>query len=703
MKRRLVQFLQALIERLSEPEAAGDQPPKSAAHAEALVRTAARLNRHVEQKALLKAICQEATNVLDVPVAAIALFDSEQEQFKLAAGEGLPDSFAQQVPPIPLEWLRQNAGQAVQPVVVHDLQDVEQDPLSRLLTEHLFRTVIFLELHYRERLLGILFLGTLGTPSRFAAEELSLLSGLGDQAAQAITNARLFKALHHLLQRTQRQSRRLQRIMDAVPDGLVLLGEKQELLLANAAGRQMLDHLAPGFQNKVPLHRLGDHTVRELLAESDAGAQWLEVRSAPPDAGDEETEIRTFEVATRSIEDSSGAPQYIAVLRDVTEERQRRQVAQSQDRLATVGQLAAGIAHDFNNIMAVITLYSQTLERNPDFPRRGEYLATMSEQARHASDLIVQILDFSRRNVMEHSRLDLLPFVKETVKLLRRTLPENITVNLEAEPGEYDVSADPTHLQQALMNLALNARDAMPEGGELQVALTDIMLRAGEASHMPSISSGRYICLSVADNGQGIPPENLRRLFEPYFTTKEPGVGTGMGLSQVYGIVKQHGGDIEVDSRPGQGARFTIYLPALEPAPPEPDYHTQPAVDAGSVTVLLVEDHEPTREAIADTLEILGYNVLVATTGREALNVFKNENQSIDVILSDLVMPEMGGVQLYRNLSQRDPDLKMIVMTGYPLEKEGRDLLEQGIVQWIRKPFSPEALSEKLNRALADA
>lgn len=703
MKRRLIQLLQTLIDRLSEADAGPEPSPQVAAYAEALLRTAARLNRHVEQQAFLKTICQEATNALDVPVAAIALFDSEQEQFKLAAGEGLPGSFVQDVSSFPLAWFRQYAGEAVQPVVVHDLREAVGSPLTGLLVEHQFRTIIFVELHYRERLLGILFLGTLGTPRRFNAAELSLLSGLATHAAQAITNARLLKALHHLLKQTQRQPRRLQRIMDAVPDGLVLLSEQQKLLMANAAGRQMLAHLAPDFKENEPLRRLGERAVSELLAASHAGKKWLEVSSSRPGSGDDATETRTFVLTTRPIEDDARIRQYIAVIRDVTEERQRRQVAQSQDRLATVGQLAAGIAHDFNNIMAVITLYSQTLERNPDFPRRSEYLATISEQARHASDLIVQILDFSRRNVMEHGRLDLLPFVKEMVKLLQRTLPENITVSLETESGEYDVSADPTRLQQALMNLALNARDAMPEGGELQVSLTDISLRAGEAPPIHSMAPGRYICLSVADNGEGIPPESLQRIFEPFYTTKDPGVGTGMGLAQVYGIVKQHGGDIEVDSRRGRGSRFTIYLPALEAARSESDQRVQKPVDAGSVTILLVEDHEPTREAIADTLDMMGYNVLVATMGREALSVFENENYSIDVVLSDLVMPEMGGVQLYRKLSARDPQLKMIVMTGYPLEEEGRDLLEQGIVEWIRKPFSPDALSAKLNKLLADA
>ena len=507
--------------------------------------------------------------------------------------------------------------------------------------------------------------------------------------AQALVHA----AREHVSRRMRQQWLQMQQVMNAAPDGLVVLDGRQRVMLANSAGKQALAYLA-NLEAGSTLHALGGQTIEQLLAQTGAGKPWLELQLS--------SEEPVFEVMARAIGMQTGEKESILVIRDVTEERQRRQYVQSQDRLATVGQLSAGIAHDFNNIMAVIMLYSQSLARNPDLPMRQEYLETIAQQARRASDLITQILDFSRRAIMDRGRLDLLPFVKEVVKLLQRTLPENIAVTLRAEPDEYRVSADPTRLQQVLMNLALNARDAMPGGGELQIALTSLALRPGERPPAPEMAPGRYMCLSVADNGAGISPDHLPHLFEPFFSTKEPEIGTGLGLAQVYGVVKQHGGTIEVDSSPGRGARFTIYLPALDSSPraTTPFHNGNGSHDNGQATILLVEDHEATRDAIDDTLELLGYNVLLAGTGREALALFEENQESVDLVLSDMVMPEMGGVDLYHNLIARDSGVKMVVMTGYPLEDQGRSLLEQGIVDWLHKPFSPDVLGGKLREVL---
>lgn len=676
-----------------------EQLRRSVESAHALLRTAARLNQHTDLQILLGAICEEAVGVFQLPVAAIALFEEDEEQYRLAASKGLPETFAQQAPPLPLAWFREQTGEVRQPFLVPDLREADQASLTRLLLDFEFRTVAFVELYFRRRLVGLLLVSSLSETRHLDKEELALLGGLADLAAQAIAHARLFKTLRALLQRTRRQSARQQRIMDAVPDGLLLLDDDRRVLLANSAGRRMLADLAPDLEQDAVLHKIGNQSLAPLLDELASSEGWVEVEAAavPAPHDPDRAETLRFELTARAIKDEVDEARWILVIRDVTIERQRHEVAQSQDRLATVGQMAAGIAHDFNNIMAIITLYSQTLERNPDFPKRKEYLATISQQAQHASDLIVQILDFSRRTVMERGRLNLLPFTKEMVKLLRRTLPENISVKMQADPGDYLVDADPTRLRQVLMNLALNARDAMPQGGELQIALSSVTFKSRKQLPIPGMSPGSYMCLSVADTGGGIDTEVLPHLFEPFFTTKDTGKGTGMGLAQVHGIVKHHGGEIEVDSSPDNGARFTIYLPALEkkPAPGPVDHVTQSTAAAGA-TVLLVEDHEPTREAIGDTLELLGYHVLIATTGREALSLFDAHAGNIDLVLSDMVMPEMGGMELYRNLMARDPDLKMMVMTGYPLEHEGRSLLEQGIVDWIRKPFSPDALGSRL-------
>jgi nitrogen-specific signal transduction histidine kinase/ActR/RegA family two-component response regulator len=392
-------------------------------------------------------------------------------------------------------------------------------------------------------------------------------------------------------------------------------------------------------------------------------------------------------------------------------EQRRREHEQTQDRLATVGQLAAGMAHDFNNIMSIITLYAGTLAKRPDHPRRSEYLETITQQAHHASRLIGQVLDFSRASVMQRSQLNLLPFVAEIVKLLRRTLPETIVINLVGEKDEYLVTADPTRLQQALMNLAVNARDSMAEGGELQITLAHLELAAGQQPPLPGMQPGRWVRLEVADTGSGIPAEVRPHLFEPFFTTKERGQGTGLGLAQVYGIVKQHEGEIQVESETGSGGskrpgtKFTIYLPAArDSAAAESAAAEGPILGAqGEETILLVEDDVYTQAAVRDTLVSLGYRVLLANTGREALAVFEENDQTIDLVLSDMVMPEMGGEKLYRRLETDRPEVKLILMSGYPLMDAGKTLLEENDVPRLQKPFTADELSRKIREILDSA
>ncbi|MFW5940572.1 MAG: ATP-binding protein [Chloroflexota bacterium] len=668
---------------------------RSAARAEALVRTAERLNQpQVGYQAVLDMICEEAVRVLQVPSVAISLLDEDAGEFQFAASAGLPPQFREEARPVAASALNDLPGEDPLPMVLPDVQALPQSELSDLFERHDFRTVTFVDLTYRGRRLGILSVHVFGETREFSREELDLLRGFADQAAQAIAGANLFQATRQLLQRTRQQWQQMQRIIDTVPEGVILLNAQDRILLMNPAGREYLSLMSP-VEVGDALTGLDGRPLEQVLTARGEAMPWHELQL--------EDSERTFMLTERPIDGKSSHAGRVLVIRDVTEERRRQRYLQSQERLATVGQLAAGIAHDFNNIMAIITLYSQALERDPNFPKRREYLATISKQAKHAANLIAQILDFSRRAVMERGDLDLKPFVKEVVKLLQRTLPESIEIELDIKPGDYVVHADPTRLQQALMNLALNARDAMPEGGELRIGLTPMRLAPGQRPPLPDMTPGEWKCLAVSDTGHGIAPDDLPHLFEPFFTTKERDQGTGLGLAQVYGIVKQHGGLIQVESQPGQGTRFTIYLPALE----EESLHAPETIDGGDEsfgseqgTILLVEDHEPTRVAIHDTLEMMGYDVLVANTGREALALYGEHPDAVDLVLSDMVMPEMGGMDLYRHLMDRQARVKMMVMTGYPLQDEGRSLLEHGIIDWIRKPFSPDELSAKLKQVM---
>jgi CheY-like chemotaxis protein len=373
-----------------------------------------------------------------------------------------------------------------------------------------------------------------------------------------------------------------------------------------------------------------------------------------------------------------------------------------QDRLATVGQLAAGIAHDFNNIMAAILVYTDLIMSDPSLPKTSHNrLAIIEQQVQRAASLIRQILDFSRRAVMEQSSLDLLPFIKELERMLGRVIPESIRLELAYKPGEYIVHADPTRLQQVFINLVVNARDAMPKGGVLHFSIEHYRLNSDEDPPIPDLKTGEWIKIAVRDTGDGIPQDVLPHIFEPFFTTKPVGQGTGLGLAQVYGIIKQHEGHIDVRSQVGEGTEFLIYLPAL-PETINEKKHTEPLapLDGNGKVILVVEDDQATLGALQALLEAKNYDVLTARNGYEAVQQYKRSADAISLVVSDVVMPQMDGVKLYRILQELSPQMKFMFVTGHPLEGDSQTLLEQGDVHWLQKPFSARDFTRMVQNLL---
>jgi CheY-like chemotaxis protein/two-component sensor histidine kinase len=303
--------------------------------------------------------------------------------------------------------------------------------------------------------------------------------------------------------------------------------------------------------------------------------------------------------------------------------------------------------------------------------------------------------------MMEMHTIDIVPLLEELRGILERTLRENVKIVLDLEPNRpLKLKADPARLQQILMNLAVNAHEAMAEGGKLTLSLAELQVESGRPL-MPGMEPGEWMRLSVADTGDGIPPENLAHIFEPFFTTKEPGKGTGLGLAQVYGLVKQHSGYIDVESTVGKGTTFSVYFPALPDSAELSQVAEEPSGFVGhGEWVLVVEDDPVLRRALTDALEALNLHSLHAEDGADGLQLYRREQEKIELVVSDLIMPEMGGRKLLQELRRIDPDVKMVFMTGYPLGSQTYDLYGAKQVTWIRKPFTVNELSRAIGRVL---
>jgi signal transduction histidine kinase len=536
-----------------------------------------------------------------------------------------------------------------------------------------------------ETLLGVITIFHSETAA-FDSNHLDLLQTICQQVGLALSNAHRYQDVNRLASLLSVERSRLEGLLEMLPVGVLLLDDQFNLLVTNPLGREFLTDLAHQTAEDQPILKLGQYEISQLL-EHHTDPLPLEITVDSP-------VHRVFEAQAQLI--PADPSQWVITLRDVTQEREIQERVQMQERLATVGQLAAGIAHDFNNIMAAIVVYADLLLMDKSLSATSrERLVIIQQQVQRAASLIRQILDFSRRSVMEHNVFDLLPFLKEMEKLLKRTLPETITVSLHYQDGEYTVLADPTRLQQVFMNLAVNARDAMPDGGEIRFDLSRITLEPREVPPTPDMPTGHWVQIRISDTGSGIPIEAQPHIFEPFFTTKPVGKGTGLGLAQVYGIIKQHKGFIDFESQPGQGTRFNIYLPDHASTPDD----RLPAsasieMDGRGKTVLLVEDDDATRKALEAMLKAHRYQVLVAQNGLEAISFLENEPLTIDLVVSDIVMPQMGGLELYEQIQNRWPQVQMLFITGHPLDERNQQLLQQGRIHWLQKPFTVQEFNQ---------
>ena len=471
-------------------------------------------------------------------------------------------------------------------------------------------------------------------------------------------------------------------LVDANPAAVALFGVPLAALVAGSAGS--LDEL-------IGDDRLEWHEAwRELLALGEAKREHVLAGAGG---------ARIVECHYRARVEPG---RHLCIARDITEQRQLEERLAQSEKIESVGRLAGGIAHDFNNLLTAILGYTELLLAQHTAPEDGDRsdLEEIQRAGQRAASLTQQLLAFSRKQVLIPKDVDLNQTVAGLQAMLTRLIREDIALTCESAPEPVVVKIDPTQIEQVILNLVLNARDALPQGGSIALAVSRVPRSQVEVPPDFQSTAGEYVRLRVSDNGVGIAPAARAHLFEPFFTTKALGKGTGLGLASVYGIVRQSNGFITVDSEPGQGATFTMYFPALRSAAAG----TAPAaalVEAagGHETILLVEDEDAVRVIVSAVLRRQGYHVLEAATPRAACDIFARDSPSIDLLLTDVVMPEMNGPALAQRLIADRPELRVLFISGYadmatPIDAENPNL------GFLSKPFQASVLTARVREML---
>ena len=553
-----------------------------------------------------------------------------------------------------------------------------------------------------EELWGLLVANHCAAPRQWQQLEINLLKQLATQVAIAIQQSTLFEQVQtELAERKQAEQkiREQAALLDVATDAIRVQDLSGKILFWNKGAERLY-----GYEAAVAL---GQNAKQLLYKET--SPQLADAQAAILEQGEWQGELAQVtkdgkEIIVYSrwtlVRDRAWQPKFILIVNtDITQKKQLEAQFFRAQRLESIGTLASGIAHDLNNVLAPILMTAQLLEIQIHDERSQRLLPILINNAKRGAALVKQVLSFARGVEGQCSLLQVKHLILEIRQIAKETFPKSITISTDIASDLWAVSGDATQLHQVLMNLAVNARDAMPSGGTLTISAENLLLDRHSAQIHLEAKAGPYIVVTVADTGTGIPPEILERIFEPFFTTKELGKGTGLGLSTVVGIVKSHGGFVNLNSEVGEGTRFQVYLPAVEAMAPLEAPDSEMTVGNGEL-ILVVDDEAAIREITKTSLEAYNYQVLTASEGTEAVALYTEHRQRISVVVTDMLMPGMDGVNTIRTLQKINPQVKLIAVSGLAPSEQVAKVKETGIDAFLSKPYTARQLLSTINQVL---
>jgi PAS domain S-box-containing protein len=666
--------------------------------------------QHVKQLTALENVTRELTAALDlrhifesVSDASRAIFDAQRTSIFLTAGEGdrsvcayasgLSSEFIEAISS-PFPW-KPDPAAPLQPIYVADAtMDASLGHLRPVIEAEGVRSLLVVPLVYGGQPLGTLaFYHT--APRSYTQEEIELAEAFAHQTAIAINNARLYEDLKASEERyidLYERAPAMYHTMDL--NGVILECNQTE---AEATGYAKEELIGRSIFDLLPEDSAESLRQRwpELLSEGWVEGLEFQIRKKDGD-------LLWVACDTRIVNNERGTPLALrAILRDITDRKRLEEQLLRSQRMEAVGTLASGIAHDFNNLLTgVLGFASLAKTLVPPDGELYEYLDMIERSALRASDLTRQILTFARGSRRPRHAVKINDVVEETLELLRRGIASDITIEKRLMEPLPIIEGDSAQIQQALLNLCLNGCEAMPQGGTLTIETRYEFIEDPYVHRVPDAKPGPYVVISVSDTGIGMDQATQARIFDPFFTTKEPGKGTGLGLAIVYGVVHNHEGFINVYSELGHGSTFRVYLPAQRGSEAvAATAHFFP-VPGGTETLLVIDDEEPVRRLAQHIFRMLGYRIFEAADGQQGLEIFRQHKDEIDLVILDLTMPRLGGVETYRALKALNPRIKVILSSGYTQEGRAELILREGASAFVQKPYQMQELAQTVRRVL---